>query len=116
MGCETVADGVTICSGPKGIVRRHLTRCWNCETRRRVVQVWQGMFYGSLFYCCHCGDGWGDGERMERPFQRGWRKKSIAAARQYWADAMTTREFNRTIDAAIAEYFAPEVTDVVNDL
>ena len=116
MPCMTVAEGVTVCRAPRGIIRRHITVCWNCETRRRVVQIWQGMFYGSLFYCCHCGDGWGDGERMERPFQRGWRQKSIADAKQHWADALTTPEFNRVINAAIDEYFAPAVEDVVSDL
>lgn len=110
MSCQTLDEGVVICRAPRGIVRRYIMRCWNCETNRRVVSVWQGMFYGSIQYCCHCGDGWGDGQRMERPFQRGWRQKSIAKARQYWADALTPREFSKVVDAEISIYFAPEVT------
>lgn len=118
MSCQRLAEGVVICRAPRGIVRRYVMRCWNCETDRRVVSVSQGMFYGSIQYCCYCGDQWSDGERGERPFQRGWRQKAIARARQYWADALTPREYNKVIDAEIAEYFADEraIEDVVSDL
>jgi hypothetical protein len=107
MGCQEFAGGV-ICSGPRDVVRRYVMRCWNCQTNRRVVSVWQGVFYGSIQYCCHCGDGWGGGERLERPFMRGWRQKAIAQARKYWDEALTPREYDKAIDAELKAYFGPD--------
>lgn len=36
--------------------------------------------------CLNCGDEWGDGERLERPFAPGWRKRSIAEAKRRWRE------------------------------
>ena len=114
MGCQEFEGGV-ICSGPRNVVRRHIARCWNCETDRRIVQVYGGAWYPSTFYCCHCGDGWGDGERLERPFARGWRQKSIRRAKQYWREALTPDAFLDCVRADLAPYVTP-VEDVVSDL
>jgi len=114
MACETYGTAV-VCSGPRNIVRRRIMRCWNCKTKRRVVEVYGGAWYPSSLYCCHCGDGWGDGERMERPFARGWRQKSIAKAKQYWRDALTPEAF-RAYVAADLEPYLRRVEDVVSDL
>jgi hypothetical protein len=38
--------------------------------------------YGTTWTCCGCGDSWQDGERGERPFAPGWRKRSIEHARR----------------------------------
>jgi hypothetical protein len=35
-------------------------------------------WYGTLWSCMACGDSWSDGERLERPFSRGWRAEKIA--------------------------------------
>lgn len=66
---------------------RSVGHCWNCEQRRRIVgfdQTW----YGITWTCCRCGDGWSNGETTPRPFARGWRQKSIAAAREHWSEAV----------------------------
>jgi hypothetical protein len=96
--CVEVSPNSWLCRPPQGVVRRHYLTCWNCERKRRVVEVWQGAWYPSHFYCCACGDGWGDEERMERPFLRGWRPKAIAKARAHWAAALTPAEFNAWVD------------------
>lgn len=38
-------------------------------------------WYGPSLTCLECGDAWGDGERLPRPFAPGWRKKRIEAAK-----------------------------------
>lgn len=100
MTCQTFQGGV-ICGPPRGVIRRRVLHCWNCETKRRVVQIFQGAWYGDHFYCCHCGDGWGDRERMERPFQRGWRQRSIARAKRDWDRAITAEQFREHVHAAL---------------
>jgi len=115
MPCEAVAEGVTVCSGPRGIIRRHVVHCWNCKTKRRVVEVYGGAWYASLYTCCHCGDGWGDGERAERPFARGWRQKSILRAKRLWREALTLEAFRAAVAADLRPYLR-NVEDVVRDL
>ena len=34
-------------------------------------------WYGWDVACLHCGESWGDGERIERPFAPGWRKRRV---------------------------------------
>ena len=119
MTCKEYEGGVVVCSAPRGVVRRRVLVCWNCETKRRVVQVYQGAWYGDHFYCCHCGDGWGDGETMARPFQRGWREKAIQRARDYWAEAISAEAYEAHWKADLNSYFATEdrpTEDVVEDL
>lgn len=114
MTCQTL-QGAVICSGPRGVNRRRIRCCWNCQTRRRVVEYYGGAYYGSRFTCVHCGDGWGDGERDERPFMRGWRQKAIKEARQDWLAALTPDEFRAAVDADLRPYLRP-IEDVVSDL
>jgi hypothetical protein len=119
MTCRTYEGGVTVCTPPRTLVRRRILTCWNCETKRRVAQVYQGIWYADHFYCCHCGDGWGDGERMERPFQRGWRERAIKAARGYWDQAVSAEEFQEHMRAELQAHLrdvAPLIEDVVEDL
>ena len=66
------------------IVKQPVHECPTCKTCRRFllrVQPW----YGADSTCLTCGDSWQDGERMERPFMRGWRKESVKHARAFWA-------------------------------
>jgi len=53
--------------------------CPTCEQERGFL-VTHYEWYGWYITCLSCGDEWGDGERLERPFLRGWRAKSVADA------------------------------------
>jgi predicted RNA-binding Zn-ribbon protein involved in translation (DUF1610 family) len=55
--------------------------CPTCERRRRMWME-NCAWYGPHWTCLSCGDSWQDGERLMRPFARGWRQQSIAAARR----------------------------------
>lgn len=80
-----------ICGGTAAH-RRHIMRCpGRCAgARRRVVSSWPSSpYYGPHFTCCHCGDQWGDGELMERPFRPGWRDENTARAKRLWATSKT---------------------------
>lgn len=58
--------------------------------RRSVILSWFTDWYGWDSTCLRCGDMWADGELLERPFARGWRKRNIEAARQRWRKARLT--------------------------
>lgn len=55
-------------------------RCPTCGKRRTFSCAFT-PWYGWLETCLGCGDSWQDGERMPRPFARGWREKAIQRAR-----------------------------------
>jgi ribosomal protein S27AE len=61
--------------------RRQRRRCPTCQARRTFTATHQA-WYGWLLTCLGCGDRWQDGERLPRPFARGWRQQEIAAARK----------------------------------
>ncbi len=104
-GCVEFAPDSWICTGPRGIVRRLVRHCPNCKRRRRFVQSYGG-WYGDTLTCVACGDAWSEGQRMERPFARGWRKQAINHARAQWAAAMSPREFRAAIRADLEAMFA----------
>lgn len=54
--------------------------CPNCECRRKMLAQF-AEWHGWTVTCAHCGDRWEDGELVERPFERGWRKKSADRAK-----------------------------------
>ena len=56
-------------------------RCPTCAGRRRMLCE-HYEWYGWNVTCLGCGEAWSDGERLERPFERGWRRRRIAAARK----------------------------------
>lgn len=66
-------------------VDRSLSRqaCPTCKKKRWFVG-WFYEWYGWDHTCLSCGDRWSDGEMCERPFMRGWRKKSIDSAKARW--------------------------------
>ena len=75
------AGNLTICTptwSKHKKVRRH---CPNCCGRRTFACFFQ-EWYGWLDTCLNCGDSWQDGEWMPRPFAPGWRKESVADARE----------------------------------
>ena len=57
--------------------------CPTCE-RPTFFLMWYYEWYGGSSVCLRCGDRWNDGEMEERPFERAWRKKSIASAKKRW--------------------------------
>lgn len=65
--------------------QRRLERC-DCPTckRRTFFVAFFQDWYGWDAICLKCGDRWQDGEMCERPFMRGWRKKSIESAKRTW--------------------------------
>lgn len=62
-----------------------------------MVERWGGAWYGPTITCCGCGDSWSDGEMLERPFRRGWRKESIGRAVRDWYEAQTPAEYRRHV-------------------
>jgi hypothetical protein len=66
---------------PKPVATRcHVIECLTCERPRRMLCRYY-EWYGATVVCAGCGETWNDGERQERPFAPGWRKKSIERAR-----------------------------------
>src|SRR5262245_44901722 len=91
---------------PPKIYVRLITLCPTCETRRRFAGF-DAMWYGPTLACLGCGDSFSDGERAERPFARGWRKKSIAKAEEWWAKAV------RLNGDEHRQWFVSQLADVV---
>lgn len=57
--------------------------CPTCK-RRTFAVGWFAEWYGWDLTCLRCGEQWAEGEMLPRPFLRGWRKKSIEAAKARW--------------------------------
>jgi hypothetical protein len=72
---------------PSSIAVRRIAHCPTCNRRRRFAAVDQ-LWYGPTWTCLGCGDRWCDGERLERPFRRGWRVESRRQARETWEQAV----------------------------
>lgn len=79
--------GVIHINSPATIAIRRIMRCPTCERRRRFA-AWDALWYGPTWACLGCGDRFGDGERLERPFARGWRQESKQRARETWDQAV----------------------------
>ena len=60
-------------------VTRARRRCPTCQRSVRMLGT-HVPWYGWTFRCCECGDGWDEGGRLPRPFERGWRKRYAALA------------------------------------
>lgn len=78
-------NAVIVCS-PSLFLIRCITYCPTCKTRRRFIGA-DALWYGATWTCCRCGDSWNDGERMVRPFARGWRAEATTRARARWEEA-----------------------------
>lgn len=88
----TQLSGVTLCRTTTIALRRMITRCPTCECKTEmVIQFPNNPFYGPTIGCTKCGESWADGERLPRPFYRGWRAHSAARFRALWADATYAR-------------------------
>ena len=57
-----------------------------CPTCKHPVYAigWHEPWYGWTVTCLGCGDMWQDGERVSRPFERGWRRQRIEGAKRFW--------------------------------
>jgi len=77
---------VHICR-PLTVWGRYIVWCPTCERNRSFVGMHQA-WYDPIYTCCGCGDSWSGGQRLPRPFQRGWRPKSIKVAQDRWEDAL----------------------------
>jgi hypothetical protein len=69
--------------------QRIVDACPTCARRTRKVAEYE-HYYGWTITCCACGERWGSGtfygERMLRPFVRGWRLRHAAWARRMWVE------------------------------
>jgi hypothetical protein len=72
---------------------RHQITCPVCHIADSwiVSSVSSSAWWGSINTCTNCGDSWGDGQLMARPFLRGWRQASIARAVEAWEQSCGCR-------------------------
>lgn len=78
-----------VCMPGRDFVRK-IVYCPTCERRRRMVKRVE-LWHDPEIICCGCGDSWlfepNEDYRFRRPFERGWREKSIKIAKDRWASA-----------------------------
>ena len=106
-GCHS-EQGLTICTGTRGVHRRIVHNCPTCKRRTPFVETFRGVWYGHIFYCVNCLDGWIDGERMERPFYRYWKRDRAKRIRGLWDSAMMPRLYEAMVEFKIHEAFCDE--------
>ena len=75
--------GVHILWSRVDAIEKRRKYCSNCDARRTFV-MWFQEWYGWHVTCLGCGEQWQDGERLDRPFERGWRQQNIETARKLW--------------------------------
>lgn len=111
MTCRHLAhndnEGCVILCAPSSVTFRRVRECPICECRRRFV-VRTYVWYDSMWTCCACGDSWSGGERMGRPFRRGWRADEIRHARREWEFAPPRAEADECLRLMLEPY-RPEV-------
>ena len=78
---------VVICRPDDRFLRRRYWRCPVCQCRTESVFRYE-LWHGVTIWCCRCGDSWGDGELLLRPFARGWRREATRRARRLWDQAL----------------------------
>jgi len=88
---------VVICGPPQGIHTRVVIPCSTCEMPTVFVRRFMGAWYPDLVTCSLCGDQWCEGERLERPFRRGWRAEQTARARTDLDTALPRSVFERRV-------------------
>lgn len=54
--------------------------CPTCK-KKTTFYGWFQEWYGWHETCLECGEQWQEGEQLERPFERAWRKKNIEHAK-----------------------------------
>jgi transposase len=69
-------------NAPKPVNREVVKfHCSNCDVSREGLGEYY-EWYGYELTCLTCGDVYTEDGRRERPFERGWRKKSVEDARK----------------------------------
>ena len=75
-----------ICRPRYAEVKQPVVHCETCGLRRRMLYVFE-RWYGGKFTCLTCGEKYSvDEGRMERPFARGWRQRSVERAKRIWRE------------------------------
>lgn len=87
---------------PPQFLARRILWCPVCEHRRRHV-IALFVWYAAHITCCACGDSWADGERMPRPFRRGWRCEAVRQARAQWDEAQSWDDALADLHTAVEE-------------
>ena len=72
---------------PATIALRRVMPCPTEGVTRRFAAS-DALWYGPTWTCLGCGDSWGDGERLERPFKPRWRAEAKGRARRLWAEGV----------------------------
>jgi hypothetical protein len=80
-------SGGSICGGFH-VLERRIQHCPTEDAPRRMVGGF-APWYGWTIHCLGCGDRWQDGERGERPFERGWKPKAIKYAETLYTQALS---------------------------
>lgn len=94
-----VGQNIIACRGPRGIVRKVVDYCPTCDRRTPMVRVYDGAWYGFHDYCIACLDGWwSEGERMERPYARHWKRDRAKEIRAEWDAALMPAEYKAWVD------------------
>lgn len=81
----TSQPAVVVCR-PSQFPLRRILRCPTCKQRRRFSGH-DAAWYGATWTCCHCGDSFADGHRLQRPARRGWRTDAATKAKRVWDEA-----------------------------
>ncbi|MCW2899777.1 MAG: hypothetical protein JWO67_2042 [Streptosporangiaceae bacterium] len=88
---------------PDTIAVRRVTHCPTCEQDRRFSGE-AAFWYSPIWTCLGCGDAWGDGERMERPFKPRWRQENRRRAAETWdrAVSLSSPEYREWLNEQMA--------------
>lgn len=77
---------VHVCAPAPELVKMLRGYCHNCRQNRRFIVAFFA-WYDPLETCLRCGERYSGEERLERPFARGWRERSIRSAwRTFFCD------------------------------
>ncbi len=69
-----------ICAPAPVEIKTTLIDCPTCEKKTEFLCEYY-EWYGGEITCLNCGDSWNEEGRAPRPFERGWREKSISRAK-----------------------------------
>lgn len=85
------------------LIRGHCPTCGS--SRRLTAQHYE--WYGWSVTGLRCGEGWSDGERLARPFERGWRKKSVRTAWKTYTRARSHLSSTPAAGGAVGAHALP---------
>jgi hypothetical protein len=90
---------------PATIAIRRIMPCPTEGLTRRFA-AFDALWYGPTWTCLGCGDSWGDGERLQRPFKPRWRREAKTRARELWEQGVRcgSPEHRAWLDEQMAPY------------